>query len=347
MLRPTPHHHRRSGITLVELLVVIVVIAVLVALLLPAVQAAREAARRASCVNNLKQIALACQAYEQINGAFPVGVPYMTDPDPRIGFFGGSHSLLVAVLPYLEQQPLYHAANFDRYIYQSSNYTVMGAAVGMFWCPSDPSIQKESEYPFYEDPATSKVRYTSYAGCSGLWNVEPFVYAPDERNEARNRQVNGIFRALRSISVAEVRDGLGNTLLLAERAHGQLKEPMYSEAHWWADGSAFDTRFWTLLPINPFQRVHEYLEAGLWPGYASAASSFHPGGANFAFADGRVQFLRDGIGCWEIDPRSGYPKGISQDADGFYHVDSTVVRPGVYQQLSTRAGGEIIPAGSY
>src|SRR5215210_4645960 len=105
----------RSGFTLIELLVVIAIIGVLIALLLPAVQAAREAARRIQCTNNLKQLGLGLHNYHSANETFPPGgsrnpydPPNKTDGSPSWSSWS-AHALL---LPYLEQKPLYDAANF-------------------------------------------------------------------------------------------------------------------------------------------------------------------------------------------------------------------------------------------
>src|SRR5204863_1196070 len=77
------HDSSKRGFTLVELLVVIAIIGTLVALLLPAVQGAREAARKASCGNNIRQLALGAQLYETSMGSYPAG--WIWSPDPGSG----------------------------------------------------------------------------------------------------------------------------------------------------------------------------------------------------------------------------------------------------------------------
>ena len=104
---------RRRGFTLIELLVVIAIIAVLIALLLPAVQAAREAARRIQCVNNMKQMGLAIHNYHNVHNVFPMGA-HLGIYDATLVYNAKQNlSLHAAILPFIEQTPIYNAINFN------------------------------------------------------------------------------------------------------------------------------------------------------------------------------------------------------------------------------------------
>jgi prepilin-type N-terminal cleavage/methylation domain-containing protein/prepilin-type processing-associated H-X9-DG protein len=345
MARRFPPRNRpdRSGFTLVELIVVITILGILVALLLPAVQAARESSRRIHCSANLKQLALACHNYADVFGTLPIGIPQMYDSDPALNFFSPSQSIFVSTLGQLDQQPLFNAVNFSRSIFASANATIYASGLEVLWCPSDPSIRMEVEYPFFEDPFKEKVRFSSYAGCTGIWYGDLSSF-PDLMNPARVNQINGLFTANRGIAFAEITDGTSQTMLLSERAHGLLTGDDFRFWHWWADSVSMDTRFWTIFPLNPFRKIPDTPET-YSSAYTSSASSFHANGAYFAFADGSVRFLKDSINSWATDG-TGYPLGISEDNQGCFNVKPGT-RLGIYQMLSTRAGNEAIAADSY
>ena len=101
----------RSAFTLVELSVVIAIIGILIALLLPAGQAAREAARRAQCVNNLKQIGLALHNYENTVRVYTPGLFCLYPSSSAVPLKG---SILVHILPYVEQQALSNQLDFKQ-----------------------------------------------------------------------------------------------------------------------------------------------------------------------------------------------------------------------------------------
>jgi prepilin-type processing-associated H-X9-DG protein len=169
-------------------------------------------------------------------------------------------------------------------------------------------------------------------------------------------QDNGIFYVHSRTRIADVIDGTSNTFLLGER---RLPEGSPQDWMWWYDSWLGSSLFDTLAPINPWRvaSLSASAAASPWPGYedfafVDSASSRHPGGANFAMADGSVRFLKETIQSWPVDTL-GNPVGVSSGG-GQYPFDGTTLytilpgtRLGVYQALSTRNGGEVVGADNY
>jgi prepilin-type N-terminal cleavage/methylation domain-containing protein/prepilin-type processing-associated H-X9-DG protein len=340
----------RRGFTLIELLVVIAIIAVLIALLLPAVQSAREAARRAQCVNNLKQLALACHNYHQIANQFPSNL-YLHPCYATNTYYWNNSSWIVFLLPVMEQQPLYNAINFS---YMWGNYaicnwsqglglqnaTVRATVINGLLCPSDPS-------PAVDTTNSDEVSGQLAAGTSYVGNGGDFCLACDapagvqqfcasQGYFCRGRQLgdpnnptsfpiqpstgDGIFwRQCWGVSIAQITDGTSNTFLAGEQIKGVTLWNEWCEANATVGSTAVPLNY--LAPGHVIQGGASYYTNGTsavgdWPAWYSFRSQ-HPGGGNFAMCDGSVKFIK------------------------------TSTSMPIYQALSTRAFGEIVSSDSY
>jgi prepilin-type processing-associated H-X9-DG protein len=351
----------RSGITLIEVLVLGVIIVVLILLILPAIQSAREAARRARCLNNLHQLARATDHYVAANAVYPLGIRDHYDPVAKQ--FGPSESWVLMITPYTEYKYVYDSCNFNASVFSNVNSTVSGIGIPMLWCPSDPSVARRDVITRGTlEGDDLPMHHTSYGASAG----EFFLLAPANLSRAR---MNGIIYASNAVSLAYITDGTSNTLLHGEWAHGKLFDgtngiPDYQKGwHHWTSGKYGDTMFSTYFPINAFDKsfllfnddsdMARNLAARRPPG-VETLSSFHAGGANVAMCDSSVRFVKDSVSSWTNNWRTGLPVGLtyipydpdSGEKSGMF-IFAPGMKVGIYQQISTRNGGEVIPPGSY
>jgi prepilin-type N-terminal cleavage/methylation domain-containing protein/prepilin-type processing-associated H-X9-DG protein len=345
-------HRRRPGFSLIEILVVIAIIGVLMALLLPAVQSAREASRRLTCVSNMKQLALATSNYQDAQGGYPMG-GFLSQAITLPDYITNGNGWLISVLPYFEQTPTYNAYNINMTWGNLANLTAHATGISTLWCPSDSTVSQAAILPAdsvffawetatYPNP-TVKIQFSSYAACTGAWLAQA---GPDNLYfDQINSSNNGLVYLQSNRRIADITDGTSNTMLLGERGHGLLAADQRDNWSWWAGVTR--VLFTAQWPMNPQSKIGD-AAASVGPISATifflSASSFHPGGCNFAFADGSVRFIKDGVESWPLDPATANPTSLGMDANGvYYFIPGGKV--GVYQALATRNGGEIIPTG--
>lgn len=338
---------RARGFTLIELLVVIAIIAVLIALLLPAVQAAREAARRIQCVNNFKQLALGAVNYESTYGSLPPGhIPQRRVTTPATFSLGiGCFALM---LPQLEQSQIANSYNFSVALRDGANVTMAGIGLSALWCPSDPQSSTATDLDAYYvvNPGNVQQKHVSYAGNRGQFYGDTYYNQTDPCFPVSRSGATGVIFDASSTRLAEITDGTSNTILFGERARGILATADLAYLGWWQTGWWSDTMFDTTYPINGYRKFGGLItNSGYWWIPLQSASSFHPGGSNFAMVDGSVRFLKETIATWPIDPSSGDPVGVTFGTCNEYRVGTAM--GATYQALSTRAGGEVLSADSY
>jgi prepilin-type N-terminal cleavage/methylation domain-containing protein/prepilin-type processing-associated H-X9-DG protein len=341
-------HGRSRGFTLIELLVVIAIIAVLIALLLPAVQAAREAARRIQCVNNLKQLALAAGNYEGANGCFPMGLKQMTGAP---GCWTVDTSCFVGMLPFMEGTPIYGAVNFSIPQDSPQNTTIATVGIKGLWCPSDPIVSTSVNMTINGCTSTPNVnqQFTSYHGVTGTWYTYawPSPQVPGYDFAGARSRANGIIGYYSSTTMASIIDGTSNTILFGETAHGMLDADNAPLWHFWNQGFLGYTLINTFYPLNPQRQCQDFPGLlGADTVFVASASSFHPGGANFSFADGSVRYIKDTVESWARNPADCTPVGVFLATAWTYDM-TPGTQMGVYQKLSTRNGGEILSSDQY
>ena len=323
---------RSRAFTLIELLVVIAIISVLIGLLLPAVQKVREAASRLKCANNLKQIGLGLHNFEGVSGRYPAG--YISTPgvgfyDSQTGDWGPGWSWLAILLPYVEQDNLYKSLRWDLPCWDPANSTQVKGTVPIFLCPSatgnTPTVGiTDLGMNVWQNAVFARANYVHNVGWNDIWSSPATTNYDDTVLGC-----NGVMYRNSKIRVADVTDGLSNTVFAGERT------PYLADAVW--AGVVPGAKHYSYNqfassgtggPGINYDNAGSYVGANSGPsiyespqvihppnsalGHTDQMHSQHPGGANVLFGDGSIRFIRESI------PLS------------------------LFRDLSSRSGGEVV-----
>jgi type II secretory pathway pseudopilin PulG len=308
----------------VELLVVIAIIGILVALLLPAIQAAREAARRSQCINNLKQLGVAFLNYETAKKQLPYSIKRADGVTKR-----GVNNWAPFILAYLEEGNLVQNYDLkedwwrDKADGTAGNRTIVAQHLAVLICPSTETqfrMQDKAE----STPPNKTGACGDYFATAGVHKDinnslpvdQQFAVPVDANDLATARRLYGILRwedsdpTKRSPNkLSAIVDGTSKTVLLGECAGREdvwrrgvksdvdFTGPPKVRARggaWATSDNAYEIgqrKAWD-ASFDPIPGAVAINNSNEW---GHCFYSFHPGVANFDFADGSVRTISESI----------------------------------------------------
>ncbi len=267
---------KRTGFTLIELMVSIAIMSTLIALLLPAVQSARESARRSDCQNRMKQWGLALHNYHDAHRVLPSGSISRGPAYSPLSGWGWQ----AMTLPQIDQGPLYAACDFSLHTANGPNRDLIHRTIPFARCPSDTADDTlQVELPTY---GPFRIATGNYVGSGGLLS------------------------GLSSTRFAHVTDGLSQTFLLGERCtHAPTNGNPPFTSSWCGVISESNVFISSSAPFVYANRGHLINSSMASP---LTFSSRHTGGAFFTFGDGAVRFISSSIDA-DVFTALGTPNG--------------------------------------
>jgi prepilin-type processing-associated H-X9-DG protein len=289
-------------LSVIEILVVMGIISLLIGLLLPGVQRIRATASKLSCQSRLRQLALAVHQYSDANGQLPVGCdyPFATDEQAQRRQVGISWH--TSILPFVEQDSLWQEAwevnRRDPTGSSDGHLAVRAHIVSVFLCPA------ESRSAARNYSGGQQWALTDYVGVAGTG-----VHNND-----------GVLHPGLRVRFADITDGTSNTLMIGERPASPSGQFSGWYASWGQSPCAISQVLGTRSDNIVLSGARDCSadRSPLRPGHPGSSCdqshfwSLHPGGANFAIADGSARFL-----AYDRSP--------------------------VIVGLATRSGGEVVP----
>ncbi|MFO0426680.1 MAG: DUF1559 domain-containing protein [Planctomyces sp.] len=272
--RLSHHQLRRSGFTVLELLVTMAISVVLMGLILPAIHQATEASRRLHCTSNLKQLGLSLHQFHDVHQQLPPGWSARRTEFTSWGWAS-------YLLPELELSNAEVPNRADLSISDSRLSPLLELSADCFRCPSDSA---SLTFDLYESPEQQqaashsvpevlvRLPHANYVGIFGYTDPD----APGVR------EGEGVFMGEKGIRFRDITRGLSQVAAVGERTARRLPGTWLGVDLRGEDAVERVTAFASLGPNNPESDESEL-------------DSRHHGAINMLFADGHVRSVSDDV----------------------------------------------------